>query len=366
MIPWELSAKKAELINYGKINIPKEITLPFYPSRSTAGPGAGARAMVFSFSDTRVKLRIVRDGSAIYSLAHRPSSAVKKDLANEGLEKTRACIQGNPYMILKNNEQFIDEVAIEPTIMHAPCQAFINITSECIYNCSFCVTPALDVGRKSCSVDRWIELILAHANNSNLKAVSITSGVSVSPHDTIEDMVRIITAVRAELPEIPIGVEPYVTDKDDIELLYNAGATEIKINLEAPTQELFDKVCPGMDYSGIRAALTQAVSFFGRNKVCSNLIIGLGESDEELLSAVEFLAELGVVATLRALRVNDMNKQKLTDSLGFTPEPVPVERLLKLAKEQKTILDKFDLTTRDFDTMCHNCKSCDIVPQQDV
>ena len=358
MLPPEIVMKKAELIYYGVINIPKELTLPFYPSLSTAGPGAGSRAMVFSFYGTRVKLRIVRDGSSIFTLNRKP----KKRNENQD----RACIQGKPYSILKNGEPFLDDVSLEPTIMHAPCQAFINITSDCIYNCSFCNTPQLDDTRKGCSVDRWIELILAHANNSNLKAVAITSGVAESAHKTVLDMVKIITAVRGQLPEIPIGVEPYLTSKEDIELLHQAGATEIKLNLETPSSEIFDRVCPGMDYNGLKQALRSAVSIFGRNKVCSNLIVGLGETDEELLGAVEDLAKLGVVATLRAVRVNEHNKQNLTSALGFTPEPVPPKRLLELAGAQREILDKYDLSTEEFKTMCHSCKSCDIVPQQDI
>jgi biotin synthase-related radical SAM superfamily protein len=357
MMPPEIAAKKAELINYGKIHIPKELTLPFYPSRSTAGPGAGKTAMVFGFHGTRVKLGIVRDGSAIYSLARRPKSEIK-----EG----RACIEGKPYAILKNGEPFLDEVSLEPTLMHAPCQAFINITSDCIYNCAFCVTPELDKKRKSCSVERWIELILAHEQNPAMKAVAITSGVASSPHETILDMVKIIKAVHEKLPEMPIGVEPYITENNDVDLLHEAGATEIKINLETPNSEIFDKICPEMDYDGIFHTLKYSVSVFGRNKVCSNLIIGLGETDEEILKTVEELAKLGVVATLRAIRLNDINTPKLTIALGTEPKPVPPNRLLELAKKQKQILDKYNLSTQEFKTMCHRCTSCDIVPHQDV
>ncbi len=354
MLASALAAKKAELINYGKIHIPKELTLPFYPSRSTAGPGAGKSAMVFGFGGTRVKLSIVRDGSAIYSLAMKPKTGES------------SCISGSPYMILKNDEPFLDEVSLEPTLMHAPCQAFINITSDCIYDCSFCVTPELDKNRKQCSADRWLELILAHAKNPSLQAVAITSGVAESPHNTILDMVKIIKGVREKLPEIPIGVEPYTTEKEDIDLLHSAGATEIKINLESPVREIFNKVCPDLDYDGIYEVLKYAVSVFGRNRVCSNLIVGLGESDEDIMRSVEDLASIGVVASLRAIRLNEINIPKLTSALGYTPEPVPSTRLLALAEKQKRALEKYNLYTTEFKTMCHRCKSCDIVPQQDL
>jgi biotin synthase-related radical SAM superfamily protein len=359
MLPVEIAEKKAELLKYGTINIPKELTLPFYPSLSTAGPGAGRRAMVFGFFGTRVKLGVVRDGSAIYSLAR--AEQIPQD---SGMN--RSCIEGKPFVILKNGKPFLADVRIEPTLMHAPCQAFINITSKCIYNCSFCTTPELEAERKECTVERWIELILAHAENSSLQAVAITSGVAESPHKTILDMVTVIKGVRDRLPEIPIGVEPYITSQEDIDLLYQAGANEIKINLEAATPELFDKVCPGMDYPGLFTALQYAVKVFGRNKVTSNIIIGLGETDSEILKTVEDLAKEGIVATLRAVRINDRNKLKLTAALGHLPAPVTPERMIELAKKQKMILDKYSLTTQEFETMCHKCKSCDIVPHQDV
>ncbi|MFW9874167.1 MAG: radical SAM protein [Candidatus Thorarchaeota archaeon] len=365
MISPDIAHKKAELINHGKIHIPKGLTLPFYPSLSTAGPGAGRRAMVFAFSGTRVKLSLVKDESTVFSLARKPKNG--SDSKDQKMEnKTRACISGKPYMILKNGIPFLDDVSIEPTLMHAPNQAFINITSECIYNCSFCATPELDIARKGCSIERWIELILAHANNSAMESVAITSGVRSSPHETVLEMVRIIEGIREKLPKIPIGVEPYVTENEDIDLLFEAGATELKINIETPNKDIFDKVCPGMAYEKIYDVLEYAVSVFGKNNVCSNLIVGLGETDEELVSKVEELAKIGVVANLRAVRVNDLNKQKLNESLGYIPKPVAPERLMMLGEKQREILDKYSLSTAHFLTMCHRCKSCDIVPQQDI
>ena len=363
MLPTEIAAKKAELINHGKINIPKGFALPYYPSRSTAGPGAGGAGLVFGFSGTRVKLTIVRDGSALFSLARKSAIDEKPDTDNDPI---RRCIEGKAYTILKNDEIFLDDVSLEPTLMHAPGQAFINITSKCIYDCSFCVSPDLNKGQKECTVDRWTELILVHANNPSLESVAITSGIPVSPHDTVMDMVKIIKAVHERMPDITIGVEPYLTSKEDIDLLFEAGATELKLNLETPNCEIFEKICPGLDYTAIDQALKYAVTVFGRNKVCSNLIIGLGETDDEVLAAVDRLANAGVVATLRAVRVNDINREKIQRSLGYIPESVPIHRMLELAKKQKEILDNHGLTTVEFNSMCHRCKCCDIVPQQDV
>ena len=80
MLSDEVVAKKAELINYGKIYIPKGVALPFYPSRSTAGPGAGKPGLVLGFNGTRVKLHIVRDDAVIFKLVRKhPASQMPKN-----------------------------------------------------------------------------------------------------------------------------------------------------------------------------------------------------------------------------------------------------------------------------------------------
>ncbi len=355
----DIALKKAELIEHGKINIAKGIVLPFYPSRSTAGPGAGRQAMVFGFAGTRAKLSIVRDGSAKFTLRPKEKQSPKTNIVTPSSS-------GPSFMIYKNSKLFLDNVTLIPTVMHAPGQAFINITSECIYSCSFCTTPELDGKNKSTTPERWIELILNAAETKGFEVLAITSGVARSAHETVLDMVKIIEGVHEKLPGISIGVEPYVTENGDVKLLFDAGATEFKLNLETPRRDIFEKICRGLDYEGIENSLVYAVQLFGKNKVCSNLIVGLGETDAELLVKVEELAKAGIVATLRGLRVNDLNKTKLTAALGFMPEPPGPSRLIHLAKAQKKIFEKYDLSTDEFQTMCHRCKCCDIVPQQDL
>jgi biotin synthase-related radical SAM superfamily protein len=40
--------------------------------------------------------------------------------------------------------------------------------------------------------------------------------------------------------------------------------------------------------------------------------------------------------------------------------------MLRLATEERAILEKHGLSTLEFKTMCHACLSCDIVPFWDV
>jgi len=65
--------------------------------------------------------------------------------------------------------------------------------------------------------------------------------------------------------------------------------------------DLFQQVCPGISFQEIMDALQEAVDVFGRTRVFSNIILGLGESDKVLRHGIDELAEMGVMPILRAV-----------------------------------------------------------------
>ena len=112
--------------------------------------------------------------------------------------------------------------------------------------------------------------------------------------------------------------------------------------------------------------LSEAVKIFGEGKVTSNIIYGLGETDDILVQTVEKLAEIGIVPTLRKIRFNEFNKEKIEEALTYKISKTSADRIIKLALKQKRILEKNGLTTKTFKTMCHKCGCCDIVPFWDI
>jgi biotin synthase-related radical SAM superfamily protein len=341
----DVARKKAQLIHYGKIYVPESLELPFPLSSSTAGPGAGKKAFALSFGGTRIKLGISRDPDSLYSLSQ----------------------EGDGYQILKHNEIYIEKVDLIPTLLHAPNQAFVNLRDGCIYSCEFCATPELtEEQKKDKDPEQVIRMILEAAESEDFESVAITSGVVGSPKETINELVNVITSVREHLPDVEIGVEPYIEDVKDIKRLRAAGATEIKINIESFDREIFHKICPDLDYDIIMKMLEHAVSIFGKGKVTTNILLGLGESYENVFEAVEHLAKMGVVPVLRVLRINDLNHDRIVRALGHDIQKVSSERMLKLAERQKSILTDYGLTTGTFETMCHKCGCCDIVPFRDI
>ncbi|HJK29239.1 MAG TPA: radical SAM protein, partial [Methanocorpusculum sp.] len=138
--------------------------------------------------------------------------------------------------------------------------------------------------------------------------------------------------------------------------LQEAGATEVKFNLETATPELFAEMCPGMDRDIINTELDEAVKLFGKNHVFTNLIIGLGETDEEMKAAVSDLCARGIIPTLRPLcpggEVKDLPRP------GF-------KRIMNLYKHHRSALAANGLDTREAKTMCIACTGCDMVPGRD-
>jgi biotin synthase-related radical SAM superfamily protein len=338
-----LVEKKALLLLGGRVKIPSDMKLPYRPSCSTAGPGAGSTGIVLAFDGMKVKKAVSRDDGE-FELVPR----------------------GKNYTLWHQGRVFIEEVEIRPVVFHAPGQAFFNLDNRCIYGCTFCSSPLLDDGQdKGHTPEKVVEMIVSAHAEEGFDAVAITSGVPDTAEKTLDRILYVVREVRKALPAVSIGVEPYISSLDQIEVLLEAGADEIKINIETYDRDIFAKVCPRKDYDLILRSIEHAGTVFGPGRVASNIIIGLGETDQNVLQGVKHLASIGCVATLRALRTNAFNRDGLSHDIGQV-KPVDEERLMRLVRSQMEILKDHDLTTLEFRTMCHRCGCCDIVPFVDV
>ena len=335
--------KKAELALGGGIKLPEGFVFPYRISRSTAGPGAGASSAVFSFGGHRVKKSISCD-SGEFELVDTDGR----------------------LSIRRNGAPFLEEVKIEPVVYHCPEQAFFNLDQSCIFHCAFCVSPLLSKDLNKGHTDEDIVRMTGEAVSvQKVVSVSLTSGVAGSIDETAERFISCVSKLRKEFPELPIGVEPYVSDKEHIRALKEAGATEIKLNIQSPNRAIFERICPDLDYDNIIEMLLCSADVFGPGKVTSNMIFGLGETDGEIEEMTEFLCSKGIIPTVRALRVNEMNRDALELAVGRQP-PADPDRAIRLARMQKEKLTAHGLTTKECRTMCIECGCCDIVPFRDI
>ncbi len=320
---------KARLISWGRIEMP-EVFRPEGPV-STAGPGAGERNVFFRSGGRRVRLS-----------------------AEEGSPLKLVELEGEEVAILFKGREIARGV-LERPLLHCPRQAYITVSERCIYDCKFCAVPKLSGGVKP--KERVVEMVAQALDSGELEAISLTSGVERTPEGEVARVAEIVRALRRF--DLPIGVS-VTPARGSSKALQEAGADEIKYNVECLDPVLFGRVCPGASLEKIKAALADASARFGRNRVFSNVIVGLGESEPSLREGIEELAEMGVLPVIRAvyphpLRVGEVEMVR--------PSP---ERLLDLSRHLRLALDEHRLRGDAAETGCYRCTGCDLIPHRDL
>ncbi len=318
---------KARLLSVGTVELSEPA--PKGPS-STAGPGAGGQSVFFRSGERTVRLSVVE---------HSP---LRLERSDEGVA------------LLQDETEIACGRLVEP-LFHCPDQAYITVSERCIYDCKFCAVPRLQGGTKSPKQVR--EMVEQAAASGHLKAISITSGVEVSPLHEAKRVADIVRDLKSFGVPIGVSVSPFPGVN---RILQEAGADEVKYNLETVDSDLFTKVCPGQSMEAIKDALAEAVGIFGKNRVFSNAIVGLGESDEALRFGIDELAEMGVLPVLRAvyphpLRIGEIEMTRPS-----------AERLLDLARYARRALDRHGLRGDLALTGCYLCTGCDLVPGRDL
>jgi biotin synthase-related radical SAM superfamily protein len=323
---------KAMLVSIGSADIDeallRETVKTTIPS---AGPGAGLESFFIKSGGHRVRLSINK---------------------NSPLKVVRCC---SDVVVIKDGKPIVTG-QLEPALSHCPDQAYLTISGRCIYDCKFCPVPKLDGDVKV--PDEILDLVEEAKRTGRLRAISLTSGVEKSPEDEVRKAVSIVGALRA-LYDLPIGVSVYPTDTSSEELK-EAGATEIKYNVETMDQDIFSRICPGLSLEYILRSLEKAVLIFGKNRVSSNFILGLGENDECVLAGVARLAEMGVIPVLRPISPHPLRKGEVK------VERPSAERLLRLARATRRVLEDNGLRADLAETMCLPCTGCDIASHRDI
>jgi biotin synthase-related radical SAM superfamily protein len=312
---------KATLLAIGKARLTGTDATP-YLSSSTAGPGAGGDGSVF-FSTGGLRVRLARSDTSPVEIIH----------AGEGAATLR-------YGDIELSGR------LDPVGLHCPEQAYITVSSGCIFNCRYCNVPRLPKRRKSIGqIHAMVEGI-----KDRIEAISITSGV-FSDISEEEDYVCRVVRDLAQFG-LPIGVSIYPTEETPARL-HRLGVKEVKFNLECATPGLFAELCPGHDRDLIIRVLRKSVELFGPGHVFSNIILGLGETDEEMNACITELTTMGVIPVIRPLN----------PIAGFSGSSRPsAERLLRVAGYHEKALLEEGLDPGNALTMCVRCRGCDMVP----
>lgn len=197
-------------------------------------------------------------------------------------------------------------------MIHPPTTIHLLQYSEdgCRANCGFCPQARKSiVDKKMLSRVSWPafpwpdvkERLVATYSSGKFRRVCIQTVVYPAFQD---DLLTTTTGILSAA-KVPLSVALVPVGKKLMIKLHDVGVERVGIALDAVTPSLFSKIkgheAPGpYSWDGHWRALWDALSVFGRGRVSTHLIIGLGERVEEAISLMQRLHDAGITIGLFA------------------------------------------------------------------
>jgi biotin synthase-related radical SAM superfamily protein len=183
-------------------------------------------------------------------------------------------------------------------------------TGKCTANCGFC-PQARNSRSKAELLSRvtWpafptknvLKRIGNSAEHGRIRRVCIQA---LNYPDVFTHLVALVTAIKQHA-NIPVSVSCQPLNSGNTRRLAEAGAERIGIAIDAATEKLFNEVkgsSAGGPYtweSQFRQ-LRKALQVFGKGKVSTHLIIGLGETENDAVSLIQRCVDMGILPALFA------------------------------------------------------------------
>jgi radical SAM protein (TIGR04043 family) len=201
------------------------------------------------------------------------------------------------------------------------------------------------------------EVAEAAVRLDGVRQMVMTTGTTTGPDRGARNLVRCVRAVLAAVPGLPVQVqiEPPGT-LGVIQELKDAGATSIGIHVESMDDELRRAWMPGkgsVPMADYEAAWDEAVRVFGRNRVSTYLLVGLGEDPDQLVAGAASLIERGVYPFVVPMRpmVGTLARRD-----GAVPAPASV--VADVTARVAELLRAAGMTGADQEAGCAACGAC--------
>nr|MDO8114787.1 radical SAM protein [Candidatus Sigynarchaeota archaeon] len=197
-------------------------------------------------------------------------------------------------------------------MLHAPTTIHLlqYTTAGCKANCSFCPQARESlVDKKMLSRVSWPEFpwhVVKDAITEKFKEAGFQRVClqTVIYSSFIEDMLQVVDELAAS-GRILISVALIPVAKKVMEQLKTAGAERVGIALDASTPALFsvvkgEKAGGPYTWDGHWKALQDALDVFGKNRVSTHLIAGLGEQERDIIERMQQLHDSSITIGLFA------------------------------------------------------------------
>jgi len=194
----------------------------------------------------------------------------------------------------------------------APTTAYLMTyrKGKCFANCGFC-PQARESHSRADMLSRvsWPAFPTERVLNGIEKAVKCDKIKRVCIQalnypEVFTDLIALIRVIHQKV-NVPISISCQPLNSENIRQLAEAGAERIGIPLDAATEELFDKIkglSAGGPYSWKKQfkLLSDAVNIFGKGKISTHLIVGLGETEREMVKIIQRCVDMSVLPALFA------------------------------------------------------------------
>jgi biotin synthase-related radical SAM superfamily protein len=233
-------------------------------------------------------------------------------------------------------------------------------SGSCSANCAFCPQASGSSSSKELlsrvvwpdfSFSSFLEKIVPAVKTGTFERICIQT---LNYADFIRDMSEIVSAIVSEV-SVPISVSCPPISKNHMERLKGIGVERIGIPLDAATPEIFGKIKGHMVAGPYRweshlKGLRDALEVFGKNKVTTHIIIGLGETERDAVELIQSLHDIGVNSSLFAFTpIKGTKLQELKRPATGQYRRVQLARYLIVQGASSVRLMKFDLGGRVVD-----------------
>jgi biotin synthase-related radical SAM superfamily protein len=181
---------------------------------------------------------------------------------------------------------------------------------RCMADCAFCAQARSSTSKADLlsriswpkfRVEKVLDALESSLKGGSIKRICIQS---LNYPGAFDDVLALIREIFSRT-RVAISLSCQPLDKDQLRLLAESGLDRIGIPLDAASEGIFDIV------KGIRAGgpynwekhletIEEAVKIFGKNRVSTHIIVGLGERDADITQILDRMVRLGVCPALFA------------------------------------------------------------------
>lgn len=234
---------------------------------------------------------------------------------------------------------------------------YFNQGLECRF-CSIPLSLQLDQTILRKTPEQFLKVLQAAQREERATHLTLTMGSPARPDRGANDYVKFVSAIRKH-STIPIHVQLEPPESPEhLQALKIAGVDTVGIHLEIYNDELRKKYCPGKfqhaRFSEYLKAWREAVKIFGRGQVSSFILLGLGETPEQLHKGFKATIKAGVIPVPVPYRPNPGSH--LEDQV---PDYVDnLEQIINIYLDCARLLLENQLDPNSHRAGCIRCRGC--------